>query len=122
MTSCLERWWLTRLQMFSFAQIKRTPLWSSFYLPKAGLSCSVAFNGSTSFANVLIAQPQMLFALSHLTLEPKTKLCALWFSSAPNKKNPLRSSLYAEGRTRTGTWLPTQDFESSTSTNFITSA
>ena len=30
--------------------------------------------------------------------------------------------LFAEGRTRTGTWLPTQDFESSTSTNFITSA
>ena len=29
---------------------------------------------------------------------------------------------YADGRTRTGTWLPTQDFESSTSTNFITSA
>lgn len=31
-------------------------------------------------------------------------------------------SLFAEGRTRTGTWLPTQDFESSTSTNSITSA
>ena len=28
----------------------------------------------------------------------------------------------AVGRSRTGTWLPTQDFESSTSTNFITTA
>ncbi len=40
-----------------------------------------------------------------------------------NKKEVFYTSfLFAEGRTRTGTWLPTQDFESSTSTNFITSA
>ena len=38
---------------------------------RSGLSCSVAFNGSTCFANVLIAQPQKHFALSHLALEPK---------------------------------------------------
>ena len=39
------------------------------------------------------------------------------------KKDFLRSLLNgAVGRSRTGTWLPTQDFESSTSTNFITTA
>ena len=41
----------------------------------------------------------------------------------PTKKDFLRSLLNgAVGRSRTGTWLPTQDFESSTSTNFITTA
>ena len=44
---------------------KKDPFKGVFFnMGRSGLSCSVAFNGSTCFANVLIAQPQKHFALS----------------------------------------------------------
>ena len=51
-------------------RIKKEPFGSYLKMVEVRrLSCSVAFNGSTCFANVLIVQPQKHSALSHLTLE-----------------------------------------------------
>ena len=67
-------------------------------------SCSVVFNGSTCFANVLIAQPQKHFALSHLALEPPTSPLSVLIKIFNRNLNRLQKQIFELNNATNAPW------------------